>query len=165
MDYVFAFSNLISYLFSVVISFHVDKTKEFRKAFIQLHTLLVVSLGLLTVMLEFSSPYYHFFIYSVLFLLILIALFSIFNLSIEYACETTFPVDETVSSGIIFSTINFFGGLVAKACEYLMTHDTTNRYASHFLMFAFSLIGYFIVFFLNGKFLTRKLGKKSAQFK
>ena len=150
MAYVYSVGSLISYFCSIFICWLVDQTKEFKKAFFWTQLLCFVALGLLTLLLEIVSASFHFWIYSILFTLILIGQFTIYNLSIEYACETTFPVDETVSSGIILSLINVFGMVIAKLCEICIMHLSEVRYASHLVMFIFTSVGLVLVFFLSG---------------
>lgn len=93
---------------SLIISSIVDKTLEYRKYFLILNTLALISQILLTILPEIF-PDDAFIIIAVLYIFLCFCIIPIYSISMDLVCELTYPVGESISGGIIMTSCQITG--------------------------------------------------------
>jgi hypothetical protein len=105
------FSNLAGILACIIVSTVLDKVRKYRLIFIILNIAAIVVHILLTTLLELTSGH-GFLIVYILWCLVSSLTLPIFTCSMDYVCELTYPVGESITGGLIMS-LSQISGLLA----------------------------------------------------
>ncbi len=113
-SYISGFSNAMAIISSIVTSIILDKYKIYKKAFIILIVFAILSHLSMTIFLETQIENKFYF---VLFLCSLIcsSILPIYTVGMDFVCELTYPVGESISGGFIMSFNQIFGVIGVKS--------------------------------------------------
>ncbi len=114
-SYVAGVANVMAIISCIITSIILDKSKNYKKAFIILNVIVFISHILMTVLLEVvDNAYIIFFIFwSICSLCIL----PIYTLSMDFVVELTYPVGESISGGFIMC-FNQISGIIGVIILY-----------------------------------------------
>jgi hypothetical protein len=104
-------ANLVSLIGSIMVSALLDKWKKYRFAFIILTIASIIVHISLTVLLEVTTGYGYLILY-ILVPLVSVLILPIFTCSMDYVCELTYPVGESITGGLIMTTSQISGVLL-----------------------------------------------------
>ena len=109
-SYVAGCANIFAILNCFISSLIVDKFKNYKKVFIILNTIGLVSHICMTVLLELV-PDSSFLIFIIFWTICSMTILPIYTLSMDFVCELTYPVGESISGGFIMS-FNQISGII-----------------------------------------------------
>ena len=106
-----AISNISGILGSLIIGKIIDKNKKYKFTMILLNILGILFLCTATILLEFIDDKYHFYISIICYTLVIIACVPFYTTGMDFVCELTYPVGESISEGLIMSS-NQISGII-----------------------------------------------------
>lgn len=137
-------SNLCGIIFCFVVSVIIDKVKKYKIIFIILIICDLVFLVIITTVLETISSQSVINTMSFIFYtLIITALMPYYSIVMDFSCEISYPVGESISNGLIMSSAQIIGIITILLCGKLMNTFSTIKYLSNVVgigMFLISLI-------------------------
>jgi len=108
MSTIGGFANILALIGVLSISALIDKYKKYKKSFIILNIIGIISHVGMTFFLEYIEK--NLFIYiSILWSICSIAILPIYTCSMDLVCELTYPVGETISGGFIMTCTQISG--------------------------------------------------------
>lgn len=111
-SYIGGLADLIALFGVYSVSIIIDKYKNYKKSFIILNILGVILHLFFTLHLEFFKK--NFILILIIWSLVCMVLLPIYTCSMDFVCEITYPVGETISGGILMTATNISGLLGVK---------------------------------------------------
>lgn len=150
---VYGVSSGVGIVASLVISALVDKYKKFKLVLIILVLSGTVSQVLFTVLLELTLHHdlNGYAISLVMYTIINVLVLSFYTIGMNYACEITYPVGESINGGFMMSMSQISGIAGTFACDALINHYEDKRYCSNVLLIGFFVVASIFMFFLDEK--------------
>ncbi len=113
-------ANFCASISSLVVSMKLDKSKNYKKTFIVLILLGLVSHCIMMFLIEFSQEN-AFYVLLVLWTCCTSSILPIYTCSMDYVVELTYPVGEAISAGLINTISQIFGVVIVKI--FLTLHN------------------------------------------
>lgn len=108
MSMIGGFANILALIGVLTISAVIDKYKKYKISFIILNTIGIISHIGMTFCLEYLEK--NLFVYiSILWSICSIAILPIYTCSMDFVCEITYPVGESISGGFIMTCTQISG--------------------------------------------------------
>jgi predicted MFS family arabinose efflux permease len=154
ISYIFIFCLTGGFIGTFVMSFIVDSLRIYKFPCLILNGLMIFSFSIFTALLEMfndTNENLQAFILIICSIFYGFSLMSLYTLSIDFACELTFPIGESISISLMHVSSQTAGAASTFLINYFLT--TFQRYK--FLPNVFS-IGLFVIsmvalFFIKGK--------------
>ena len=167
-SYIYAVSSAVGIVASIVISALLDKFKKFKLFMIILVILGLIFQALFTLLLELSvdnDSLNKFAIGMTLYTLVTAVLIPFYTIGMNYACEITYPVGESINGGIMMSMSQISGIAGTFGCDALMKDHENKKWASNILLLCFFVVASVFVFLFDEKLARNEvdqagLGKK-----
>ena len=154
----FFVSNILGMISSVIISKIVDKNNKFKLAMIILCVLGTIFQILLTIFLEIFKPETkvensktEFIIAIIIYSLVSIVVMPFYTIGMNYACEITYPVGESINGGIMVSVSQISGIGGTFLCDYFINEYAEKKWISNLIMSLFFCIACVFVFLFDDK--------------
>jgi len=113
MSLIGGFANCLALIGVLLISALIDKYKKYRISFLILNTIGIFSHIGMTLALEYIKN--NLFLYiTVLWSLCSISILPIYTCSMDFVCELTYPVGESISGGLIMISSQISGIISVK---------------------------------------------------
>ena len=150
---IYSVSFTIGIILSLIISFFVDKYKKFKLIMIILCVSAAVFQVFLTFLLEISKSkgLNSFAICFVFYTLINAAIIPFYTIGMNYACEITYPVSETISGGILMIISQLCGIGGTYFFDYLINHTKKQTWIINFIFLVSYIISLICSFFFDEK--------------
>jgi FLVCR family feline leukemia virus subgroup C receptor-related protein len=107
-SYVAGIANILAIISCLITSIILDKFKNYKKAFIILNIVGLISQIAMTVLLEILEEN-RFLVFTIFWSLCSLSILPIYTLSMDFVCELTYPVGESISGGFIMSFTQISG--------------------------------------------------------
>ena len=104
-------ANITGIISTLVVSAILDKFKNYKKIFIILNIVGILAHGLLTLGIEMFEDK-AFIILMIGEVIVYCCILPIYTCSMDFVCEITYPVGETISGGIIMSFTQISGIII-----------------------------------------------------
>lgn len=149
---IYSISSGFGIVASIMLSICLDKTKKFRSTFIVLTVLGVIIQAAFTLLLELSvyhpslSPYL---VAMIMYSLVNLVLIPFYTIGMNYACEITYPVGESLNGGIMMTMSQLSGIGGTFFCDHLITTYPEKKYLTNVVLLIFFVIGCLFIFFLD----------------
>ena len=140
-SYIYFTSSIIGLISSLVISKILDKTKKFKLTMIILGFCGTVFQAIFTLLLELTVNHKNmnqFAVGMVMYSLVNAILVPFYTCGMNYACEITYPVGESINGGIMMSASQISGIAGTFLCDWLI-----NTYSLKYLTNVV-LLGFFV---------------------
>ncbi len=148
---VYSVSITVGIISSLIISFILDKFKKFRKFMIVLCALGLLFQVCLTFFLELadSNGLNKFAISLVFYILLNAVIIPFYTIGMNYACEISYPANESINGGIImlFSQLCGIGG--TYLFDYLINHNQNKKWIINVILIFFFVISLIFSFFFD----------------
>ena len=130
----------------IIISWIIDKTKKFKLVMLILAISGTAFQGLFTLLLELivSKDLNGYAIGLVLYSLINIPIISYFTIGMNYACEITYPVGESINGSIMASTPQILCIALTFLCDHFINNYKDKKWLSNTVLLM--LLGLSIIF-------------------
>ena len=152
-DIIYAVSSVISMIASVIISWLLDKYKKFKLFMIILCILGTIFQALFTFLLELakSKNFSAYAISLVFYTLVNIVVVPFYTIGMNYACEITYPVGESINGAIMMtmSQISGIGG--SFLCDYFISNYENKPWISNIILLGFFAVSCIFVFLFEEK--------------
>ena len=139
---VFAVSNIAGMIASVLLAKLLDKFKKFKLFLVLLSFAGTLSHLLFTILLEVSlkTSINAYAISLVLYSFIYMVVIPYYSIAMNYACEITYPVGESLNGGIVMGFNQLIAVPITFLCQYFFDNHTDKKYLSNIIL----LIMFFI---------------------
>jgi Na+/melibiose symporter-like transporter len=108
VSYVVGVANFAGIIGCIIVSVILDKYKTYKKAFLILNIIGIISQILLTVLLEEVEGYGYILLF-ILWTMVSVTVLPIYTCCMDFVCELTYPVGESISGGLIMSCTQISG--------------------------------------------------------
>jgi len=165
---IFFVSNILGMISSVIISKIVDKNNKFKLSMIILCVLGTFFQILLTIFLEIFKPNDNkenskteFVISLIIYSLVNIVVIPFYTIGMNYACEITYPVGESINGGIMMSVSQISGIAGTFLCDYFISDYPEKKWISNLIMSLFFVIACIFVFLFDEKLDRHEIDKNA----
>ena len=126
---IYAIGSIFGMIGSLIISYILDKYKKFKLIMILLSVTGVIFQALFTFLLELSEKkdLNAYAIGLIMYSLTNISIVSFYTIGMNYACEITYPVGESISDSIMASTPQIVSIGLTFLCDYFITNDYNDK--------------------------------------
>ena len=164
---IYFISNILGMISSVIISKIVDKNKKFKLSMIILCVLGTIFEFLLTIFLEIFKPddqnensKTEFAIALIINSLVIIVVTPFYTIGMNYACEITYPIGESINGGIMMSVSQISGIGGTFLCDYFISNYPEKKWITNLIMSLFLLIGCIFVFLFDERLDRHEIDSK-----
>ena len=167
-SYIYAVSSAVGIVASIVISALLDKFKKFKLFMIILVILGLVFQALFTLLLELSvdnDKLNKFAIGMTLYTLVTAVLIPFYTIGMNYACEITYPVGESINGGIMMSMSQISGIVGTFGCDALMIDYADKKWASNILLLCFFVVASIFVFLFDERLARNEVDQAGLEKK
>ena len=167
---IFFVSSFLGMISSIYISKLVDKYKKFKLSMIVLCVSGTCFQILLTILLEICKPdkekeneysKLEFVIALIIYSLINIVVTPFYTIGMNYACEITYPVGESINGGLMISMSQISGIGGTFLCDYFINEYHEKKWVTNFIMCIFFIIACLFVFLFDEKLDRYEIDKKN----
>lgn len=157
---IFFISSFLGMISSVIISKLVDKYKKFKLSMVILCVSGTIFQILLTILLEICKPdpskekensTLEFVIALIIYSLVCIVNTPFYTIGMNYACEITYPVGESINGGLMISMSQISGIGGTFLCDYFINEYPNKKWITNFIMSIFFVLACIFVFLFDEK--------------
>ena len=144
---IYAVASIAGIIASLIISWLLDKYKKFKLIMIILSVLGAIFQGLFTLLLELidKKNLNAYAIGLTMYSLINMCIISFYTIGMNYACEITYPVGESISGSIMASTPQLLAIGLTFLCEHFIDHNSKRWISNVILLILISLSIIFVI--------------------
>ena len=167
---IFFVSNFLGMISSLIVSKFVDKYKKFKLSMILLCVLGTVFQILLSVLLEIFKPdnikeneysKVEFVIALFIYSLISMVVTPFYTIGMNYACEITYPVGESINGGFMMSASQISGIGGTFLCDYYINQYPDKKWIANCILSIFFILACIFVFLFDEKLDRSEIDKKN----
>ena len=169
---IFFISSFLGMISSVVISKLVDKYKKFKLSMVILCVTGTIFQILMTILLEICKPdsskenqnsTLEFVIALIIYSLISIVNTPFYTIGMNYACEITYPVGESINGGLMLSMSQICGIGGTFLCDYFINEYPEKKWITNFIMSLFFIFACVFVFLFDEKLDRYEIDKSNKE--
>ena len=162
---IFCVSFIAGIISSIIISIILDKNNKFKFCLINLSILALIFQALLTFLFEWLDPeeVNTFKIGLVLYILIHSIVIPFYTIGMNYVSEIAYPVDESISWGIIISFTQICGLISFYLLDNILNDVEKEIWLTNVIILAFFFIGFIFIFFSNEQLIRGEIEYKGGQ--
>ena len=167
---IYFISNILGMVSSVIISKIVDKNNKFKLSMIILCVLGTIFQVLLTVFLEIFQPdekdknensTIEFIVALIINSLLTIVVMPFYTIGMNYACEITYPVGESINGGFMISASQISGIGGTFLCDYFISNYPEKKWITNLILSSFFGIACIFVFLFDDKLDRHEVDSKA----
>ena len=163
---IYGVASGIGIVASIGISALLDKYKKF-KLFMVIFVILGMSFqALFTALLELSLHYSWMNKYAiglVMYTLVNVIVISFYTIGMNYSCEITYPVGESINGGFMMTMSQISGIAGTFGCDALINNYPDKKYATNVVLLGFFVIACVFVFLLDEKLARNEVDSKENE--
>lgn len=161
-SYIYAVASGVGILSSIAVSALLDRYKKFKLFMIILAVLGTILQALFTLLLELSlnGGMSQYAIGMVMYSLVNAIVIPFYTIGMNYACEITYPVGESITGGIMMSMSQISGIAGTFGCDALITKQPNIKYLTNIVLLLFFIIALIFVFLFDDKLARSDLDEK-----
>jgi FLVCR family feline leukemia virus subgroup C receptor-related protein len=150
---IYAVSSVAGMIASLVISWLLDKYKKFKLFMIILCISGTVLQALFTFLMELakSKDFSAYAIGLVLYTLVNMIVVPFYTIGMNYACEITYPVGESINGGIMMTMSQLSGIGGTFLCDHFINHNDDKPWISNVILLGFFAVSCIFVFLFDEK--------------
>ena len=162
---IYAVSSVAGMIASLVISWLLDKYKKFKLFQVILCISGTVLQALFTFLLELakSKDFSAYAIGLVLYTLVNMIVVPFYTLGMNYACEITYPVGESINGGIMMTMSQLSGIGGTFLCDHFIQHNENNPLISNVILLGFFAVSCIFVFLFDEKLTRQEVDKAGRE--
>jgi FLVCR family feline leukemia virus subgroup C receptor-related protein len=129
-SYIYSISCIIGMVSSIIVSYIADKTQKFKIIMVLLAITGMVFQALFTLLMHLSenNKNIHAFVTAlIMYSLCNAVVVPFYTIGMNYACEITYPVGESINGGIMMSMSQVSGIAGTFLCDYLINHKEQKK--------------------------------------
>ena len=143
-----AISNLAGILMALIVGAIIDKSKKYKLAMIICNIISLVCLIVTTILMETIAKKNLGLTSLICYPFVIGVTVPIYTSGMDFVCEITYPVGESISEGIIMSFNQIMGIIGIIICDTFRTYLKMHKFLTNvfcILLFSISLISLFLV--------------------
>ena len=150
---IYAVGSVIGMVSSIVISWILDKYKKFKLIMLLLSLTGTIFQALFTLLLELieKNDLNGYAIGLVMYSLTNISIISFYTIGMNYACEITYPVGESINGGIMASMPQILAIGMTFLCDYFIKDHKDKKYISNIILLILLFLSVIFVLLLDEK--------------
>ena len=150
---IYAVSSVAGMIASLVISWLLDKYKKFKMFQIILCLSGTVLQALFTFLMELAKKkdFSAYAIGLVLYTLVNMIVVPFYTIGMNYACEITYPVGESINGGIMMTMSQLSGIGGTFLCDHFINHNENKPWISNVILLGFFAVSCIFVFLFDEK--------------
>ena len=162
---IYAVSSVAGMLASLLISWLLDKYKKFKLFMVILCISGTVLQALFTFLMELakSKDFSAYAVALVLYTLVNIIVVPFYTIGMNYACEITYPVGESINGGIMMTMSQLSGIGGTFLCDHFINHNEDKPWISNVILLGFFAISCIFVFLFDEKLNRREVDKAGRE--
>jgi FLVCR family feline leukemia virus subgroup C receptor-related protein len=165
-SYIYFTSSIIGLISSLIISKVLDKTKKFKLTMIILGVTGTVFQAIFTLLLELSTKHKsinEFAVGMVMYSLVMAIVIPFYTCGMNYACEITYPVGESINGGIMMSASQISGIAGTFLCDWLINDYPGKTYLTNIIMLLFFVFACVFIFLFDEKLDREEIEKAGRE--
>ena len=158
---IYSVSVIVGIISSLIFSFLMDKYKKF-KLFLNIFCIsAIVFQVFLTFLLELveSRGLNAFAICLIFYILINASIIPFYTIGMNYVCEITYPVSESISGGIIMTIAQICGICGTYLFDHFINHNEDKTWIINVILLIFFVFSFVFTLLLDDKLLRYKIDK------
>ena len=162
---IYAVSSVAGMLASLLISWLLDKYKKFKLFMVILCISGTVLQALFTFLMELakSKDFSAYAVALVLYTLVNIIVVPFYTIGMNYACEITYPVGESINGGIMMTMSQLSGIGGTFLCDHFINHNEDKPWISNVILPGFFAISCIFVFLFDEKLNRQEVDKAGRE--
>ena len=162
---IYAVSSVAGMLASLLISWLLDKYKKFKLFMVILCITGTVLQALFTFLMELakSKDFSAYAIALVLYTLVNVIVVPFYTIGMNYACEITYPVGESINGGIMMTMSQLSGIGGTFLCDHFINHNEDKPWISNVILLGFFAISCIFVFLFDEKLNRQEVDKAGRE--
>lgn len=150
---IYAVSSVVGMVSSLVISWLLDKYKKFKLFMIGMCIIGTIFQAVFTFLLELSLDHNlsKYAIGLVMYSLVNAIVVPFYTAGMNYACEITYPVGESINGGIMMTMSQLSGIGGTFLCDHFINNYKEQRWISNVILLGFFVIACIFVFLFDEK--------------
>ena len=162
---IYAVSSVAGMLASLLISWLLDKYKKFKLFMVILCISGTVLQALFTFLMELakSKDFSAYAVALVLYTLVNIIVVPFYTIGMNYACEITYPVGESINGGIMMTMSQLSGIGGTFLCDHFINHNEDKPWISNVILLGFLAISCIFVFLFDEKLNRQEVDKAGRE--
>jgi len=144
-------ANVLAIIGSLVVSAILDKYKNYKTFFVLLIIIGTIAHICMTIFSEVVDKDYTFYVVVVCWTVCSISIIPIYTASMDFVCEITYPVGESISGGLIMVCSQISGVISILICDAFMDNLPKLKYLPNCFGALFLVISIFSVMFIEPK--------------
>ena len=162
---IYAVSSVAGMLASLLISWLLDKYKKFKLFMVILCISGTVLQALFTFLMELakSKDFSAYAVALVLYTLVNIIVVPFYTIGMNYACEITYPVGESINGGIMMTMSQLSGIGGTFLCDHFINHNEDKPWISNVILLGFFAISCIFVFLFDEKLNRQEVDKDGRE--
>ena len=162
---IYAVSSVAGMIASLVISWLLDKYKKFKLFQVILCISGTVLQALFTFLLELAKKkdFSAYAIGLVLYTLVNMIVVPFYTLGMNYACEITYPVGESINGGIMMTMSQLSGIGGTFLCDHFIQHNEDKPWISNVILLGFFAVSCIFVFLFDEKLNRQEIDKAGRE--
>ena len=162
---IYSVSIIAGIISSLIFSFFIDKYKKFKLFLHIFSAAAIVFQVFLTFLIELveSKGLNAFAICLVFYILINASIIPFYTIGMNYACEITYPVSESISGGIIMTISQLCGIGGAYLFDHLIKNKNDKTWIINVILLIFFVISFFFTLLLDNKLYRYEIDKSKNE--
>ena len=163
---IYGVASGIGIVASIGISALLDKYKKFKLFMVIFVILGMIFQALFTALLELSLHYSWMNKYAiglVMYTLVNVIVISFYTIGMNYSCEITYPVGESINGGFMMTMSQISGIAGTFGCDALINNYPDKKYATNVVLLGFFVIACVFVFLLDEKLARNEVDSKENE--
>ena len=162
---IYAVSSVAGMLASLLISWLLDKYKKFKLFMVILCISGTVLQALFTFLMELakSKDFSAYAVALVLYTLVNVIVVPFYTIGMNYACEITYPVGESINGGIMMTMSQLSGIGGTFLCDHFINHNEDKPWISNVILLGFFAISCIFVFLFDEKLNRQEVDKAGRE--
>ena len=162
---IFSVSFTAGILSSIIISIILDKNKKFKLFLVSLSFLALIFQAFLTFLLElsFSKNLNEFAIGIVFYILIHSTVIPFYTIGMNYACELTYPVNESISGAVIMSMAHLCGLISFYLFDHFLSDIENKSWLTNVIILVFFFIALIFIFISDEQLIRDEIEKEGRK--
>ena len=150
---IYAVASVVGMVASLIISWLLDKYKKFKLIMILLAVSGAVLQALFTLLLELieSRDLNAYAIGLVMYSLINISIISFYTIGMNYACEITYPVGESINGSIMATMPQILAIALTFLCNHFIDNYKDTKWIANIILIILLVLSVIFVFLLDEK--------------
>ena len=157
--YTAATANLLGIIAALVVGKIIDKSKKYKIAMIVCNIISLIIFIITLILMETVNKKYLGITSFICYTLVIGSSVPIYTSGMDFVCEITYPVGESISEGVIMTCNQIMGIIGILICDSFRTHLKQYKFLTNLFCIILFIISCVTLFFVNPELVRNKKEK------